>query len=194
MNTLPNTLYAADTTAWRDWLDRHGTTERSVWLVIHHKDSGTPSVGYRDAIEHALCFGWVDSKSVRNDDASSLLRFTPRNPRSSWAATNRVRAQRLIDAGLMRPAGQAMIDLAKRTGRWDVLGAVGNGGVPDDLRELLEADPVARRHFEAFPPSATRLILEWILTAKRPETRERRIARTVELAHDDVRANQPGGR
>jgi uncharacterized protein YdeI (YjbR/CyaY-like superfamily) len=87
-----------------------------------------------------------------------------------------------------------MIDLAKRTGRWDVLRAVGNGGVPDDLRERLEADPAARRHFEAFPPSATRLILEWILTAKRPETRERRIARTVELAHDDVRANQPGGR
>jgi uncharacterized protein YdeI (YjbR/CyaY-like superfamily) len=189
-----NTLYAADTTAWRDWLDRHGTTERSVWLVIHHKDSGTPSVGYREAIKHALCFGWVDSKSVRNDDTSCRLRFTPRNPASSWAATNRGRAQKLIDAGLMRPAGQAMIDLAKRTGRWDVLGAVGNGGVPEDLRERLAVDPVARRHFEAFPPSAKRLILEWIVTARRPETRERRIARTVELAHDDIRANQPGGR
>jgi uncharacterized protein YdeI (YjbR/CyaY-like superfamily) len=114
-----NTLYAADTAAWRDWLEQNGTSEQSVWLVIQHKDSSTPSVGYHEAIEHALCFGWIDSKALKNDENSCLLRFTPRRPKSTWAATNRARAQRLIDAGLMRPAGQAMIDLAKRTGRWD---------------------------------------------------------------------------
>ena len=113
-----NTLYAADTTAWRDWLDRHGTTERSVWLVIHHKDSGTPSVGYREAIEHALCFGWVDSKSRSVDDERTSLFFTPRKAASSWSESNVARVAKLEAARLMRAPGRRAVEEAKRSGRW----------------------------------------------------------------------------
>ncbi len=188
--TAETTLYAADATTWRDWLEHNAGSAREVWLVLPLKSSGTPSVEYGEAVEHALCYGWVDSTVVKGDDDTRLQRFSPRNPSSSWAASNRARADRLIAAGLMRPAGQALIDLAKRTGRWDVLGSVGGDGVPDDLRAALAADPQADAHFAAFPPSVKRQILEWILTARKPETRARRIARTVEQAHDNIRANQ----
>ena len=189
--TAEATLYAADATTWRDWLASNAGSATEVWLVIPNKTSGKPRVEYADAVEHALCFGWVDSSTLKGDGDTRLQRFSPRNPASSWAASNRARADKLIAAGLMRPAGQALIDLAKRTGRWDVLGSVGGDGVPDDLRAALAADPQAEAHFTAFPPSAKRLILEWILTARKPETRARRIARTIEQAHHGLRVNQP---
>ena len=186
--TPETTLYAADATTWRDWLEQHAESAREVWLVLPNKSSDLASVEYGEAVEQALCFGWVDSSVVKGDDGTWLQRFSPRNPRSTWAASNRERAEKLIAAGLMRPAGQALIDLAKRTGRWDVLGSVGGDGVPDDLRAALAADPQADANFAAFTPSARRLILEWILTARKPETRARRIAKTVASAHNNTRA------
>lgn len=173
---------------WREWLAAHHTRPAGVWLVTWRAGSSGPRIGYEESVEQALCFGWVDSSVVKGDDGTWLQRFSPRNPRSTWAASNRERAEKLIAAGLMRPAGQALIDLAKRTGRWDVLGSVGGDGVPDDLRAALAADPQADANFAAFTPSARRLILEWILTARKPETRARRIAKTVASAHNNTRA------
>lgn len=183
------TFTAATPAEWRAWLAGNAGTAKEVWLIIRHKDSGIPSVRIDEAMEQALCFGWIDGLHRKNDATSSRLRFTPRNPRSSWSRVNRERAARLIAEGLMTERGQAMIDLAKEKGRWQV---VPDGeGVPDDLRARLDADEAARAHFDKFPPSSKRLILEWILTAKKPETRERRIAKTVELAAVNVRANHP---
>ena len=183
------TFTAATPAEWRAWLAANAGTAQEVWLVIHHKDSGVPSIRIHEAMEQALCFGWIDGLHRKNDAVSSRLRFTPRGPRSSWSRVNRERAARLIAEGLMTERGQAMIDLAKEKGRWQV---VPDGeGVPEDLRARFDADQAARDNFEKFPPSAKRLILEWILTAKKPETRERRIDRTVELAARNLRANHP---
>lgn len=183
------TFTAATTTEWRDWLAAHsqpGEDGNEVWLVIYHKDSGTPSIRYHEAIEHALCFGWIDSHARSNDANSSMLRFTPRNPRSTWSAVNRERAARMIEQGLMTTYGQALIDLAKAKGTWEVRADDESAAA---LQELLQANPVAQGNFEKFPPSSKRLILEWIASAKKPETRQRRIAHTVELAASNIRAN-----
>jgi len=183
---------AASTAEWRDWLARNGRTEKEVWLVIYSKNGGTPSVRYHEAIEHALCYGWIDSQARKVEPGSSQLRFTPRNPRSTWSQVNRERAARMIEQGMMTEPGQAMIDLAKASGTWQVLADPLSQEVPADMRAALDANADAARNFERFPPSSKRLILEWVATAKKPETRQRRISRTVELAAVNVRANHPG--
>ncbi len=114
-----NTFTAATATEWRQWLAEHSRTEKEVWLVIHHKHSGVPSVRIQEAMEQALCFGWIDSLHRKNDATSSRLRFTPRTPRSSWSRINRDRVADLTARGLMTEQGQAVIDLAKEKGRWD---------------------------------------------------------------------------
>jgi uncharacterized protein YdeI (YjbR/CyaY-like superfamily) len=186
-----NTVSAGTTTEWRAWLARNHRSEKEVWLVIHHKDSGTPSVRYHEAIEHALCYGWIDSQARKHDAASSRLRFTPRDPRSTWSQVNRRRAAKMIELGLMIESGQAMIELAKARGTWQVLPDAASSAIPDDLQESLDRNEAARDHFDSFPPFSRRLILEWIATAKRPETRRRRIDRTVSLAAVNIRANHP---
>jgi uncharacterized protein YdeI (YjbR/CyaY-like superfamily) len=112
------TLEPTDIQQWRDWLDTNGAEARSVWLVLQHKDSPHAGFGYQVAIEHALCFGWIDGLHRSRDEHSSTLRFTPRSRRSNWSALNRERATRMIDAGLMTPSGQAAIDDAKERGAW----------------------------------------------------------------------------
>src|SRR5262245_44476881 len=137
---------ASGVAQWRDWLARHGRSEREVWLVIQHRGSATPSVGYREAIEHALGFGWGERQARTHDAGSVALRFTPRRPRSTWSRTNRARAAKMIEAGLMAEPGQAMIDLARATGRWEV---PSDPAVADELRAALDANPDAARHFAA---------------------------------------------
>jgi len=183
------TCHARTTEEWRAWLARNGQFEKEIWLVIHHKDSATPSPRYHEAVEQALCFGWIDGLHRKRDADSSQLRFTPRGARSSWSRVNRDRAASLTEQGLMTEHGQAMIDVAKEKGTWET-----DAVFPDDLRESLAGNDAARDNFEKFPPSSTRLILEWIATAKKPTTRQRRIERTVALAAVNVRANQPATR
>jgi uncharacterized protein YdeI (YjbR/CyaY-like superfamily) len=188
------TLVASTTADWRAWLARNCRSEKEVWLVIHHQDSGTPSVRYHEAIEHALCYGWIDSHARRHDADSSRLRFTPRNPRSTWSRVNRQRAARMIELGLMTEHGRALIELAKAKGTWQVLPDGETSAVPDDLQALLDRNEAAFENFQKFPPSSKRLILEWIATAKKPDTRRRRIVQTVDLAAVNIRANHPGAR
>ncbi|WP_326943921.1 YdeI/OmpD-associated family protein [Amycolatopsis sp. NBC_01307] len=173
---------------WRDWLASRGTAA-SVWLVIRRKHSASPGVLVHEAMEQALCFGWIDSKALRRDAESTYLCFTPRNPKSTWSRVNRDRVARLTAAGLMTPSGQAVVDLARRTGTWDALAEAQDGVVPPDLARAFDA--VAAGHFAAFPSSSKRLILEWIAKAKRTETRQRRITTTAELARENVRAAHP---
>lgn len=176
---------------WRAWLAENGTKRESVFLIIYHKNSPVPSIGYKESIEHALCYGWIDSKAIKRDAESFYLTFTKRNPKSKWSIVNKERAARMTDAGLMRPEGQAMIDLAKKTGAWDALETAGNAVIPDDLQQAFDANRKAFENFVRFAPSSKRLILEWILNAKRPETREKRITQSVEMAARNERANHP---
>lgn len=187
-----NTVHAADRARWRAWLQDNCASAQEVWLVLQHVDSPTPSVRHRDAIEEALCFGWIDSLARRRDPDSWCLRFTPRNPRAAWSTVNRERVDRLTAQGLMTPRGQAAVELAQRTGTWSVLADAQRGVVPDDLRERLAADPTAARQFDALSGSARRMILEWIARAKRPQTRQRRITRTVDCAARNLSPLDPG--
>jgi uncharacterized protein YdeI (YjbR/CyaY-like superfamily) len=183
------TFQARTTEEWRAWLARNGQFEKEIWLVIQHKDSATPSPRYHEAIEQALCFGWIDGLHRKRDADSSQLRFTPRGARSGWSRVNRDRAATMIERGLMTEHGQAVIDLAKEKGTWET-----DAAFPDDLRAALAGNDAARANFAKFPPSSTRLILEWVATAKKPATRQRRIERTVALAAVNLRANHPATR
>ncbi|WP_086819655.1 YdeI family protein [Allokutzneria sp. NRRL B-24872] len=174
---------------WRAWLERNCASSKEIWLIIHHKGSATPSVRYHEAIEQALCFGWIDGLHRKHDKDSSRLRFTPRGPRSTWSAVNRERAARMVEQGLMTERGQAVIDLARAKGTWEL-----TASFPEDLQRALAADKTAEANFATFPPSSTRLILEWIAGAKKPETRQRRIERTTTLAAQGIRANHPNTR
>lgn len=177
---------------WRDWLDKNGRHIPRIWLIIYKKGTPEESVRFKDAIEHALCFGWVDSKAKKRDRDSCYLMFSPRNPKSSWGRVNRERAERLTEAGFMRPEGQRVIDEAKASGTWDEHAEAQNLIIPGDLQAALDANKSALTHFLAFPPSSRRLILQWISSAKKSKTRERRIIRTVELAARNIRAHHPG--
>lgn len=185
--TITRTVQAANRAQWRAWLRDNGETADEVWLVIRHVRSATPSVGHGDAVEEALRFGWIDSLARRHDATSWCPRFTPRNPRAAWSNVNRKLVERLTAQGLMTPRGQATVDLAKRTGTWSMLADAQNGIVPDDLRVQLAAHEAAAGHFDAFSRSTKRVILEWIARARRANTRQRRIARTVECAARNAR-------
>ena len=184
------TLHATSRAAWREWLTAYHLTEKNVWLILYHKKSATPSVYYDEAVDEALCFGWIDSIKYKRDEDSALQFFSQRKPKSNWSRVNKAKVERLIAANLMTSAGMVMIDLAKKTGTWTALNDVENLTVPDDLQALLDENPTAKAFFMAFPRSAKRAILEWILNAKQAETRLKRLEETVRLAEKNERANQ----
>lgn len=190
MSKYENSFYAEDQKAWRNWLAKYHDQMDSVWLIIYKKDSGTPSVYYPEAVDEALCFGWIDSKPNKRDAESFYQFFSKRNPKSNWSKVNKNKIERLLKAKKIAPAGLEMIRIAKERGTWDALNDVENLIVPEDLQVALEAVPNALDYFKAFPPSTRRGILEWIFNAKRPETRQKRIKETAVLAGENIRANQ----
>jgi uncharacterized protein YdeI (YjbR/CyaY-like superfamily) len=175
---------------WRAWLADHHDTERGAWLVTWKQATGRPSLPYEEVIEEALCFGWVDSTARTLDEERSMLLMTPRKPTSTWASTNKERVERLLAAGLMQAAGIAAVETAKANGSWTVLDSVEALEVPDDLAAALDAEPGARDAYEGFSPSNRKMILWWVKSAKRPDTRQRRIAETARLAAQGIPANQ----
>jgi len=176
---------------WRKWLGANGSAASGVWAVTYRKASGGPYVSYEDLVEEAIAHGWVDSQSRALDDKRSQMLITPRKPKSGWSRPNKDRVKKLTAAGLMTPAGEAAIDRAKSNGSWSALDDVENLVEPPELAAALDADSGARRNWDAFPRSAKRAILEWISTAKREETKARRIDQTVRDAAENIRANQP---
>jgi uncharacterized protein YdeI (YjbR/CyaY-like superfamily) len=175
---------------WRAWLADHHDTERGAWLVSWKQATGRPSLPYEAVIEEALCFGWVDSTAKTLDSERSMMLMTPRKPTSPWARTNKERVDRLLAAGLMQPAGIAAVETARANGSWPVLDSVEALELPDDLAAALDAEPGARETYEGFSPSNRKMILWWVKSAKRPETRQRRIAETARLAAQGIPANQ----
>ena len=174
---------------WRQWLAEHHASQPGVWLVYFKKTIGQPSVTYAEAVEEALCFGWIDSLPRKLDAERTQLLFTPRKPKSGWSKVNKERLLRLEAAGLLLPAGLAAIARAKENGAWESLDAAEAGTVPADLAAALAADAPAARHFAAFSPSARKMLLNWVLGAKRPETRAHRVAGAVRMAALNKRAN-----
>ena len=183
------TFYAKDRKDWRKWLEKNYAAEKSVRLIIYHKESKTPSVYYAEAVEEALCFGWIDSTANKRDPDSFFLLFAQRKPKSNWSKINSERAGRMIKQKLMTEPGLAMIDLAKKSGTWTALENVEASIVPGDLQKLFDKNKMAFKNFKSFPPSSKRIIFEWIMNAKKPATRQQRIEQTVELAAKNIRAN-----
>ena len=145
---------------------------------------------YAESVEEALCFGWIDSKGNKLDDERSMVWFVPRKAKTGWSKLNKERIEKLIKAKLMMPAGLAKINAAKKDGSWNALDAVEALEIPSDLAEAFLKNETARGYFEAFPRSVKRAILEWISSAKKPETRAKRIEETVTKAEQNIRANQ----
>lgn len=192
-DALPeNAVQPASRAAWRRWLERHHTRDRGVWFVYFKKASGKQRFTYEDMIEEALCFGWIDGVARALDADRAMLWLSPRKPKSMWSAPNKQRVARLVAAGLMHPAGLAKVELAKRNGSWSALEASDRLEVPDDLAAALAAAPQARAHFDAFPKSAKRAVLEWVRQAKRAETRARRVAVSARLAAANLRLSAAG--
>jgi uncharacterized protein YdeI (YjbR/CyaY-like superfamily) len=175
---------------WRVWLAEHHATADGVWLVSWRTVTGRPAVGYDAAVEEALCFGWIDSLARKLDEERGMQLFTPRRPGSRWSRSNKERVARLEAAGLIEPAGAAVIEAARADGSWTALDDVENLVIPDDLAAALAARPGAAEHWETFPRSVKRSILMWILDAKRPATRARRVEETAAAAAEGRRAHE----
>lgn len=174
---------------WRAWLTKNHSQADAIWLVIWKKPDPR-HIPWPDVVEEALCFGWIDSLPRKLNDKRSMLLLAPRKPKSAWSAINKAKAAKLIAAKLMTPAGLKVIELAIASGTWDKLNDVEALAIPLDLAQAFSNNKAAAENFNAFPRSVKRGILEWILQAKRPETRTARIAETVAKAADNIRANQ----
>jgi uncharacterized protein YdeI (YjbR/CyaY-like superfamily) len=174
---------------WRQWLMKNHKKHKFVWLIIFHKRSPTKSIYYAEAVEEALCFGWIDSKPNKRDNESFYLSFAKRSPKSKWSKINRERVAELSKQGLIMPAGQEMIDIAKASGTWEALSIIDNETMPEDLQKKFDRNKTAFKNFKAFPPSSRKIILHWITEAKRPKTRKTRIEETIRLAKENIRAN-----
>ena len=159
-------------------------------MISYKKETGKPRFDYDEAVEEALCFGWIDSKPNKLDEERSLLWFAPRKAGTGWSKLNKDRVERLIEQGMTMPAGLVKVETAKQDGSWNALDAIEALEIPLDLEQALTAYESAKQNFEAFPKSAKRGILEWIAAAKKPETRAKRIQETAQLANENIRANQ----
>jgi uncharacterized protein YdeI (YjbR/CyaY-like superfamily) len=175
---------------WRKWLEKNHITETAVWLIIAKKESGIASVNYAQAVDEALCFGWIDAVANKKDETSFYQYFTKRKPKSKWSKINKEKVTRFIEEGKMAPAGMAMVELAKTTGTWDALNEVEALIIPDEMLSRFKKNKIAFENWKMFSRSVQRGILEWISNAKREETRMKRIEETITLAEKNIKANQ----
>jgi uncharacterized protein YdeI (YjbR/CyaY-like superfamily) len=175
-------LSFASRDAWEAWLAEQHTASSGVWLKLAKKASGIASMSYADALDVALCYGWIDSQKNKLDDDFWLQRFTPRGPRSKWSKVNRRRATELMETGAMQPAGLRQVEQARADGRWEAAyDGQRTATVPDDLRRALEQNDEARAFFATLDSGNRYALLYRIQEAKKPETRARRIETYVAM-------------
>ena len=174
---------------WREWLQEHHDTKQAIWLIYHKKKSATPNLTWSEAVDEALCFGWIDSRAKPIDDETYRQFFSRRKPRSVWSKVNKEKVQRLIDDGRMALAGLRVINLAKQNGSWTLLDEADALIVPPDLAAALQNSPTADHYFQHLSRSDKRTILQWLVAAKRVATRQSRIAELIERADQGLKPN-----
>jgi len=174
---------------WRRWLTRHHHDTNGVWLARWKKASGKLPLDYAQIVEEALCFGWIDGVTNTLDDGRQAQLLTPRRRSSGWSPSNKERVQRLVADGRMTDAGMRVIEAARADGSWSMQDAAEALIEPPELASALDASPEARRHWDAFPRSPRRALIWWVMSAKRSETRQRRVTTIVEEASQGRRAN-----
>jgi uncharacterized protein YdeI (YjbR/CyaY-like superfamily) len=172
---------------WREWLKKNHKSSTGVWLIIQKKDSNKKGITLDDAVEEAVSFGWIDSKMQPVDEDHYRLFMTPRKPGSTWSKSNKTRVEKLIRSGLMTNAGFEKVEAAKRDGSWDKLNAIDELIIPEDFAEALSANSIAKRNFESFTDSTKKQIFWWIESAKRMETRRKRVEQASILAAQNKR-------
>ena len=172
--------------AWRAWLQKHHASSSGIWLVYAKKHTGIPSLSYNDAVEEALCYGWIDSLIHPIDQELYKQIFTPRKPKSAWSAANKARVERLIAGGLMTAAGMALVALAKKSGTWSTLDQAAALTMPPELQKAIDANAAASKNWLAYSPGMRKGFLYRLADAKRPETRAARIAEIVDIVARNV--------
>lgn len=165
---------------WRQWLENNHQSKHAVWLVYYTKKSKLPSISWREAVDEALCFGWIDSTKKKVDDSSFIQYFSKRKPKSIWSKINKEKIQELIDSKRMTKAGFESIEVAKQNGSWSILDEVEELIIPKDLDELFEQYNESKDYFLSLSKSTKKIILSWIALAKRPETKQKRMNQVVE--------------
>lgn len=184
---ITHTFYPRTPSAWRAWLRKNHTRKKEVWVVFYKKHTGRKALAYVDAVEEALCYGWIDGQLRRIDDEKHMLRFSPRRPGSVWAPSNIKRVRKLIRERRMTAAGLKLFRAAKLETRTaltvkTVMKKYKRIVVPPDLRRALASKPIALKHFLGYPPSFRLLAIHWVRNAKKLETRQRRIKNVVSNA------------
>lgn len=175
---------------WREWLMENHRSKQSIWLISYKKKAETPTVTYSDAVDEALCFGWIDSTRKTLDTETFMQFFCKRKPNSVWSKVNKGKVQRLMDEGLMTQAGYDSIETAKQNGSWAILDEVEELKIPEDLEQALKNNPDAEAFFLGLSKSARKAILQWLVLAKRAETRQKRIDEIVGLAGEKLKPKQ----
>ena len=177
---IMNKILFHDRDEWRAWLKENHRSESEVWLVYYKVHVNKESIRYDEAVEEALCFGWIDSQVKRIDDEKYMQRYTPRRDDSNWSASNKARVQKLIQQGLMTQAGLEKIEIAKHNKSWDRLTEIESEiRIPDDLAVALSANPAAMDNYNKLAPSHKKQYLWWLKNAKRASTRQKRIQEIV---------------
>ena len=172
---------------WREWLEKNHETTDSIWVVMHKKSSSSFSMTWSDAVDEALCFGWIDSTRRTLDKHRFVQYYSKRKSSSTWSKVNKDKVEILLKSGLMQEAGQKSIDLAKKNGNWTLMDSVEAGIVPEDLRLALSEEVGAEVYFESLSKSVRKMFLHWIMAAKRPETRAKRINEIAENAGREMK-------
>lgn len=178
---ITKTLYVADRDKWRAWLKKHHQTESEVWLIFYKKHTGKPSIPYDDAVEEALCFGWIDSIAQRIDDETYGQKFTPRKAKSKWSPSNIERMSKLIDSGQMTDAGLSTFDMSLLDAQPKPASPKRAPRLPPYMKQALMTNPRAWENFQKLAPSHRRNYILWITSAKREETREKRLREAIAL-------------
>lgn len=175
---------------WQAWLAAHQGKTKSIWLVLHKKSSPGPGLSYPEAVEVALCYGWIDSKPQKRDKHTYLLYFAERKAGGVWSKINKQRIAKLIKEGKMTKAGMEKITQAKKDGSWSTLDPVDALKMPDELGKAFARNKRALKNFEAFPPGIRKQLFHWVLSARLPQTRLTRVREIVSKAAKNERANQ----
>ncbi len=175
---------------WRKWLEENHQSKKSVWLIYYKNNTRKPTVKYSDAVDEALCFGWIDSKAKSLDDEKFMQFFSKRKPTSVWSKINKEKVQRLIECGLMTDAGFESIEVAKQNGSWSILDSAESLVIPSDLEAEFQKNPNSIDYFLSLSRSDKRNILQWLILAKKSETRQKRIVEIVELARQGQKPKQ----
>ncbi|NQX39913.1 Uncharacterized conserved protein YdeI, YjbR/CyaY-like superfamily, DUF1801 family [Pedobacter steynii] len=177
---------------WRQWLKENHSSKQSVWLVYYKKRCNVPTINYSDAVDEALCFGWIDSTKKSLDEDMFMQFFCKRKPNSVWSKINKGKVGRLINKGLMTKAGFDRIEIAKQNGSWEILDDVEELNIPEDLIKELDHKPGSKEYFLGLSKSVRKSILQWLVLARRSETRQKRIAEIAELAAKKMKPKQFG--